>query len=164
MRPPAPLTLAAFWAYTDFTEENGAILVAPGSHRWPQERQPEEHELVQAVMPQRIDAVIHEQCLAWERKQISPMQCAPEWDSLQPWVASPRRKSSSLFTPRRCPTLPGVCNASSAMTSRALPWLCRARQSDRTVTRRRRRLRSHRTRTERATREIALLRLGELEP
>ena len=49
--PAPPMTLAAFWAYTDFTEENGATLVAPGSHRWPQERQPEAHELVQAVMP-----------------------------------------------------------------------------------------------------------------
>ena len=49
--PAPPMTLAAFWAYTDFTEENGATLVAPGSHRWPQERQPEDHELVQAVMP-----------------------------------------------------------------------------------------------------------------
>ena len=49
--PAPPMTLAAFWAYTDFTEENGATLVAPGSHRWPQERTPEAHELVQAVMP-----------------------------------------------------------------------------------------------------------------
>ena len=49
--PAPPMTLAAFWAYTDFTQENGATLVAPGSHRWPQERQPEDHELVQAVMP-----------------------------------------------------------------------------------------------------------------
>ena len=50
--PAPPMTLAAFWAYTDFTEENGATLIAPGSHRWPQERTPEAHELVQAVMPQ----------------------------------------------------------------------------------------------------------------
>ena len=49
--PAPPMTLAAFWAYTDFTEENGATLIAPGSHRWPQERTPEAHELVQAVMP-----------------------------------------------------------------------------------------------------------------
>jgi len=49
--PAPPMTLAAFWAYTDFTEENGATLVAPGSHHWPQERRPEENELVQAVMP-----------------------------------------------------------------------------------------------------------------
>jgi len=49
--PAPPMTLAAFWAYTDFTEANGATLVAPGSHRWPHEREPEAHELVQAVMP-----------------------------------------------------------------------------------------------------------------
>lgn len=50
--PAPPMTLAAFWAYTEFTEDNGATLVAPGSHRWPHDRQPEEHELVHAVMPQ----------------------------------------------------------------------------------------------------------------
>ncbi len=49
--PAPPMTLSAFWAYTDFTEENGATLVAPGSHRWSQERKPEAQELVQAVMP-----------------------------------------------------------------------------------------------------------------
>ncbi|MFQ3316400.1 MAG: ectoine hydroxylase-related dioxygenase (phytanoyl-CoA dioxygenase family) [Candidatus Poriferisodalaceae bacterium] len=48
--PAPPMTLAAFWAYTDFTERNGATLVAPGSHRWLHEREPEAHELVQAVM------------------------------------------------------------------------------------------------------------------
>ena len=49
--PAPPLTLAAFWAYTDFTEENGATQVAPGSHLWAHEREPLAHELVQAVMP-----------------------------------------------------------------------------------------------------------------
>lgn len=50
--PAPPLTLAAFWAYTDFTKDNGATLVAPGSNHWPHSRQPEEHELTQAVMSQ----------------------------------------------------------------------------------------------------------------
>ena len=49
--PAPPMTVAAFWAYTDFTAENGATLIAPGSHLWPHEREPERHELVQAVMP-----------------------------------------------------------------------------------------------------------------
>ena len=49
--PAPPMTLAAFWAYTEFTAENGATLVAPGSHLWAHERKPEDHELVQAVMP-----------------------------------------------------------------------------------------------------------------
>ena len=49
--PAPPMTLSSFWAYTDFTEDNGATLVAPGSHRWDHDRRPEPHELVQAVMP-----------------------------------------------------------------------------------------------------------------
>ncbi|MEM7091698.1 MAG: phytanoyl-CoA dioxygenase family protein [Actinomycetota bacterium] len=49
--PAPPTTLSSFWAYTDFTEENGATLIAPGSHRWAHDRQPTEGELVQAVMP-----------------------------------------------------------------------------------------------------------------
>jgi len=50
--PAPPMTLSTFWAYTDFTAENGATLIAPGSHRWAHEREPQAHELVQAVMPE----------------------------------------------------------------------------------------------------------------
>ena len=43
--------LAINWAGTDFTRDNGATRLVPGSHRWPQERRAEEHEVAQAVMP-----------------------------------------------------------------------------------------------------------------
>ncbi|GIF20342.1 hypothetical protein BJ973_001752 [Actinoplanes tereljensis] len=39
------------WALDDFTVDNGATLIAPGSHRWPAERRPRPDELVPAVMP-----------------------------------------------------------------------------------------------------------------
>lgn len=39
------------WAVTDFTEENGATHVVPGSHKWPLNRQARRDESVQAVMP-----------------------------------------------------------------------------------------------------------------
>lgn len=39
------------WALTDFTEENGATLVVPGSHRWPWDRETAPDEVVSAVMP-----------------------------------------------------------------------------------------------------------------
>ena len=39
------------WAATDFTEENGATRVVPGSTTWPDDRRPAPEEIVQAVMP-----------------------------------------------------------------------------------------------------------------
>ena len=38
------------WALTDFTEENGATLVVPGSTGWPDDRRPEPSEIGRAVM------------------------------------------------------------------------------------------------------------------
>ncbi len=38
------------WALSDFTAENGATRVAPGSHRWEPGRQPEADEVCQAEM------------------------------------------------------------------------------------------------------------------
>lgn len=49
--PAGPeLTMAVMAAATDFTVENGATRFVPGSNRWPNDRFPEEHEVVQAVM------------------------------------------------------------------------------------------------------------------
>jgi ectoine hydroxylase-related dioxygenase (phytanoyl-CoA dioxygenase family) len=38
------------WAMTDFTAENGATQVVPGSTDWPDDRQAEPHEICQAIM------------------------------------------------------------------------------------------------------------------
>lgn len=42
--------VSTMWAGTDFTEENGATRVVPGSHHWPEERLAQSHEIAQAVM------------------------------------------------------------------------------------------------------------------
>lgn len=50
--PEAPeRALAIVWALTDFTLENGATRLVPGSHRWARERVAEESEVARAVMP-----------------------------------------------------------------------------------------------------------------
>jgi len=43
--------LNTIWALSDFTEENGATQVVPGSVDWPDDRKAEPGEICQAVMP-----------------------------------------------------------------------------------------------------------------
>ena len=50
--PPRPEILAsANVALTRFTEQNGATVVVPGSHRWPRERKAEPEDCASACMP-----------------------------------------------------------------------------------------------------------------
>jgi ectoine hydroxylase-related dioxygenase (phytanoyl-CoA dioxygenase family) len=47
---PFEFQLNAIWAYSEFTEKNGATVIVPGSHRWQEGRMPQPHEITQAVM------------------------------------------------------------------------------------------------------------------
>ena len=48
---PSPIVvLASMWAITDFTEENGATVIVPGSHLWHEDREAKPKEKVKAVM------------------------------------------------------------------------------------------------------------------
>ncbi len=47
---PFQYLINVVWAIDDFTEENGATVVAPGSHTWSEERMPEPHETCIAEM------------------------------------------------------------------------------------------------------------------
>ena len=48
---PRPLVgVSTLWAFDDFTDTNGATEVIPGSHRWSQDRNPREDEIVKVVM------------------------------------------------------------------------------------------------------------------
>ncbi len=49
---PAEVELNGMWAVTEFTEENGATRIIPGSHRFSPDRRPEESETIAASMPQ----------------------------------------------------------------------------------------------------------------
>lgn len=51
-RHPSPPTLMpVMWALSDFTADNGATLVVPGSHRWEEDRSPLMSEVKAAGMP-----------------------------------------------------------------------------------------------------------------
>jgi ectoine hydroxylase-related dioxygenase (phytanoyl-CoA dioxygenase family) len=50
-RPHPEFVINTMWALDDFTSENGATLVAPGSHRWPAERRADDGETIAATMP-----------------------------------------------------------------------------------------------------------------
>ena len=49
--PAPPLILGCMWAITDFTAENGATAIVPGSNTWPAQRKARPEEVVPAVMP-----------------------------------------------------------------------------------------------------------------
>ena len=50
-QPRRELLVSANIALTDFTEDNGATVVVPKSHRWPRERRVTPDEIARAVMP-----------------------------------------------------------------------------------------------------------------
>ena len=49
-RPHPEIQVATMIALEDFSEEIGATCIVPGSHTWPLDRQPEEHEVAVAEM------------------------------------------------------------------------------------------------------------------
>lgn len=50
-RPHRELVVNTMWALDDFTEENGATVVIPGSHKWIDEKPSKDSPVVRAVMP-----------------------------------------------------------------------------------------------------------------
>jgi ectoine hydroxylase-related dioxygenase (phytanoyl-CoA dioxygenase family) len=52
-KPHRPVVVNSMWALTDFTVDNGATRLIPGSHRWPEDRRPapDASETVTVTMP-----------------------------------------------------------------------------------------------------------------
>ena len=49
--PRPNIIVASMWAVTDFSADNGATLLVPGSHKWGADREPEPEEITSAEMP-----------------------------------------------------------------------------------------------------------------
>ena len=57
-RPRAPVAISVIWAIDPFTEENGATIVWPGSHLWPEGRKPAEDDARHAMAMPAGSAVV----------------------------------------------------------------------------------------------------------
>ncbi len=47
---PFEFQVNTIWAYSEFKKENGATLIVPGSHKWPEGREPKPEEITYAEM------------------------------------------------------------------------------------------------------------------
>ncbi len=101
-RPRGRLAVSTIWAIEDFTVENGATEVIPGSHRWAQEHPDERpHQAIKAVMP--AGSVIVFDGALWHRGgdnrspatrlALSPQYC-------QPWLR-PQESQLLIVPPAR---------------------------------------------------------------
>ena len=96
VHPEFEAMINAMWAVDDFTAENGATHVVPGSHKWPLDRQAQPHEEAQGVMKcgsvlvylgslqhggganrtnKPRTGIVHSYCLGWLR-QAEPQYLA----------------------------------------------------------------------------------------
>lgn len=57
-RPRSPVALSVIWAIDPFTEENGATVIWPGSHKWGPDRQPRDSDSHRAVTMPAGSAVV----------------------------------------------------------------------------------------------------------
>jgi ectoine hydroxylase-related dioxygenase (phytanoyl-CoA dioxygenase family) len=106
-RPRDRLGVSAIWAIEDFTEDNGATELIPGSHRWGAEHPDDRpHDVVAAVMP--AGSVVVFDAGLWHRGggnasnrtrlAVSPQYC-------QPWLRP--QESQLLIVP---PDRAGACS------------------------------------------------------
>jgi ectoine hydroxylase-related dioxygenase (phytanoyl-CoA dioxygenase family) len=101
-RPRTRLALSTIWAIEDFTDDNGATELVPGSHRWGGEHPDERaHTSVRAVMP--AGSVVVFDGALWHRGgantspgtrlAVSPQYC-------QPWLR-PQESQLLVMPPER---------------------------------------------------------------
>ena len=67
----APLVINVMIALSDYTIENGATVVVPGSHKWDRAREPQPDEITQAVMSPGSVAMFAGQTLHGGGKNVS---------------------------------------------------------------------------------------------
>lgn len=93
-KPRKAFGISTIWAFDDFTAENGATEVAPGSHRWTDGRTPTPAEILKITMPAGSVVVFDGTLVhrggannsAQQRLAITPQYCAPGLRQLENMV------------------------------------------------------------------------------
>ena len=87
-RPRAPLGVSAIWAIDEFTADNGATELIPGSHAWGDEAaDPTDHRIEQVIMPAGAAVVFLGTMLhrgGANRSDASRLGITPQY--CQPWI------------------------------------------------------------------------------
>ena len=106
-RPRPSIGVSAIWAIDDFTAENGATQVVPGSHRWGEEPPAADTEVVDVVMPAGSVVVFHG--TLWHRGganrstgsrlAVTPQYCEP-WARQQEQMVLSIGSAAAQFSPR----------------------------------------------------------------
>ncbi len=100
--------ISTIWAFDDFTADNGATEIVPGSHRWQADRQPKPDEIVKAVMPAGAvlifdGALIHRggaNRSTADRMAITPQYCIPGLRQLENMSLAVPPDTASQFSAR----------------------------------------------------------------
>jgi ectoine hydroxylase-related dioxygenase (phytanoyl-CoA dioxygenase family) len=108
-RPRQPMGVSAIWAIDEFTDDNGATEVVPGSHAWAEERPgPDEWQVQQITMPAGSAVLLMGTLLhrgGANRSDRTRLGITPQY--CQPWIRQIENMSlaipppvASTFSPR----------------------------------------------------------------
>ena len=107
-KPRRAFGYSTIWAFDDFTADNGATEVVPGSHHWPAERQPREQEIVKVIMPAG-SVVVFDGTLLHRggannadtiRLGITPQYCAPGLRQIENMVLAVPPQQAANYSER----------------------------------------------------------------
>jgi len=105
-KPRRAFGISTIWALDDFTEDNGATEVIPGSHHWTEQRQPKQSEVTKIVMPAG-SVVVFDGTLVHRgganrskttRLGITPQYCAPGLRQIENMVLAVAPKQAAKFS------------------------------------------------------------------
>jgi ectoine hydroxylase-related dioxygenase (phytanoyl-CoA dioxygenase family) len=109
LRRPRPLQgVSAIWALDDFTDDNGATEVVPGSHLWAEDRIPLDRDAVKALMPAGSVLVFAGNLLhrggantsQTARLAITPQYCAPWMRQIENMVLAVPPNAAGQYSQR----------------------------------------------------------------